>query len=161
MKQFAGFPARLEYVPVPAAFFSQLLPGINDLNELKATLELFRLLSRRKGYPRYATLTEAAGASGLETAGRALAAAVKRGTFISLEVKAANRSETIYLLNTAADRETLEKIRSGQIVLTGWETAPPGETVVNPAPNIYTLYENNIGLLTPLIAEELKDAEKN
>jgi len=161
MKQFAGFPARLEYVPIPAAFFSQLLPGINDLNELKATLELFRLLSRRRGNPRYATLTEAAGAGGTETTGSALAAAVKRGTFISLEVKAANRSETIYLLNTAADREALEKIRSGQIVLTGWDIMTTGEAVANPPPNIYTLYENNIGLLTPLIAEELKDAEKN
>jgi DnaD/phage-associated family protein len=27
-------------------------------------------------------------------------------------------------------------------------------------PNIFVLYEQNIGLLTPLIAEELRDAEK-
>ena len=27
-------------------------------------------------------------------------------------------------------------------------------------PNIFTLYEQNIGVLTPMIAEELKDAEK-
>jgi DnaD/phage-associated family protein len=27
-------------------------------------------------------------------------------------------------------------------------------------PNIYTLYEDNIGLLTPMIADALKDAEK-
>jgi DnaD/phage-associated family protein len=27
-------------------------------------------------------------------------------------------------------------------------------------PNIFTLYEKNIGMLTPIIAEELKEAEK-
>jgi len=161
MKQFAGFPSRTEYTPIPAAFFSQLLPGIEDVNELKLPLQLFRLLYSRKGYPRYATLTEVAGANVTEVIKNALAAAVQRGTFLSLEVAVPNRQETIYLLNTAGDREALEKIRSGQIALTGLEIKTSGDAVANNPPNIYTLYENNIGLLTPLIAEELKDAEKN
>jgi hypothetical protein len=31
MKQFTGFPIKTEYAPVPAAFFSALLPEITDI----------------------------------------------------------------------------------------------------------------------------------
>jgi DnaD/phage-associated family protein len=37
--------------------------------------------------------------------------------------------------------------------------APISVTVERP--NIFTLYEQNIGALTPLIADELRDAERN
>ena len=34
------------------------------------------------------------------------------------------------------------------------------EVITEKSPNIFTMYEENIGLLTPMIAEELRDAEK-
>ncbi len=174
MKQFAGFPAHPEFIPVPAAFFSQLLPGIDDVSELKVTLHLFRLLYPRKGYPRFVTRTEltgdinlltslaAAGKTGAAAIAPALEKAVNRGTILALQMAKGDGAETVYLLNTAADREALQKIRSGEITLAGWDIFKPAEREVAAIPpNVYTLYESNIGILTPLVAEELKDAEKN
>jgi DNA replication protein len=173
MKQFAGFPARTEFVPVPAAFFSQLMPEIGDIDELKVTLHLFRLLYPRKGYPRFVTLTELENDIGLKTSLKVgdkaekpsletiLGKAIERGAILSLKVNQEAGVETIYLLNTAADREALTKIGSGEIKLAGLDIKNKPREAADPAPNIYALYESNIGILTPMVAEELKDAEQN
>jgi len=40
MKQFTGFPAKMQFTPLPNFFFSTLLPQISDIAELKTTLHL-------------------------------------------------------------------------------------------------------------------------
>jgi DnaD/phage-associated family protein len=62
-------------------------------------------------------------------------------------------------MNTESDRRALAKIQSGELDL---GALPKGEPYpVSPEqPNVFTLYEQNIGMLTPMIAEELKEAEK-
>src|SRR5216683_1034701 len=53
MTGFTGFPSgKNPYVPVPDAFFTVLLPEIEDTAELKVTLHLFWLLAQKKGNPR-------------------------------------------------------------------------------------------------------------
>ena len=58
-------------------------------------------------------------------------------------------------------RQIVAKIKNGELNLPGLkareQTCP--ETATEP-PNIFTLYEENIGLLTPMIADELRAAEK-
>jgi len=50
MKGFAGFSTkRTRLVPVPDLFFTELLPQIDNLWELKVTLHLFWLLFHRQG----------------------------------------------------------------------------------------------------------------
>jgi DnaD/phage-associated family protein len=168
MNDFNGFPARMEYTPVPNVFLNSLLPEITDTAELKLTLHLFRLLYFKKGSPQYVALSELKNDAGLmagmsnngETLQQALAAAVQRKTM--LHVAAADgRHDDIYLLNTAANREAAEKIEGGEKQLAGFETKRVIPEVPTAAqPNIFTIYEENIGLLTPMIAEELRDAEK-
>ncbi len=54
MKGFAGFPAgKQPYTPIPNLFFSEVLPAIDHLGELKVTLHVFWLLAQRKGERRY------------------------------------------------------------------------------------------------------------
>ncbi|MDP2920297.1 MAG: DnaD domain protein [Dehalococcoidia bacterium] len=172
MRKFGGFPLKTDYAPVPLAFFSTLLPEITDAAELKTTLFLFRILYLKKGFPRYITYRELAADAGLlfslrphgtvpgEALRRSMAAAVKRGTVLHLALTRNTGQEDIYLLNTVRDREALEKVKNGEIRLPGLELKPPaGEILTEPAPNIFTKYEENIGLLTPLIAEQLKEAE--
>jgi hypothetical protein len=65
MSEFNGFPARMEYIPVPGIFLSNLLPEITDIAELKLTLHLFRLLYFKKGSPQFVTFNELAGDAGL------------------------------------------------------------------------------------------------
>jgi DNA replication protein len=172
MKKFEGFPARMEYTPLPNVFFSGLLPQIDDMAELKTTLHILAKLYRKKGYPRYVSyqelLSDDSLASSLrgennkpETAlQKALEKAVKRGTILLLAMEKDGVSEDVYFLNTASNREVVEKIQDGELELAGLKTT--GKKYIPPEelPDIFTLYEENIGILTPMIADELREAEK-
>ena len=55
---FAGFPpGRLRVTPVPNLFFSELLPTIDHLGDLKITLYAFWALAQKEGPFRYLTLS--------------------------------------------------------------------------------------------------------
>ncbi len=167
MNDFNGFPARMEYTPVPNIFLNTLLPEINDAAEMKLTLHLFRLLYFKKGSLQYVTFQELTGDAGLmacmenneEILRQALAAAVKRNTILHAAAED-GKHDDIYLLNTAANRGNLDKITGGETRLPGFEVKRVIPEVPAAQPNIFTVYEQNIGLLTPMIAEELRDAEK-
>ena len=50
MQRFNGFPpGKARTVAVPGQFFSELLPMIDDLAELKVTLYLFWALQQQEG----------------------------------------------------------------------------------------------------------------
>ena len=185
MKAFLGFEASPSeaYTPLPEAFFTQLLPTIDDLAELKVTLYALWLLRDLRPAPRARTQRRsgarpvppslraisleqlkgqapllrsllAAGPTGRaaeELINEGLERAVARGTL--LKVGAGERSW--YLLNDAASREAVKKMERGELALKGVEGPAEVER-----PNIFTLYEQNIGLLQPLIAEELREAER-
>jgi DNA replication protein len=172
MKQFSGFPARMEFTSVPNVFFSSLLPQIDSMAELKTTLHVLAALYRKKGYPRLVTYRELAGNAGLmrslkgaeespeEALRGALKMAAERGTLLHLAFDRDENAEDVYFLNDESGRQAVAKIKSGEIILTGLSVKE--QTYVEPEepPNIYTLYEQNIGMLTPVIADELKDVEK-
>ncbi len=174
MMQFQGFPSggRVEYTSIPNVFFSNLLPHITDIAELKTTLHIMAALYVKRGSPRYMSSSELLGnislMTGLKSLGgnpeealrNALKLAAERGTLISLPVEINGKTETLYLLNTESERAAAEKIRSGEIKLEGIKAVASAPVAVEPLPDIYTLYEQNVGMLTPLIADELKDAEK-
>ena len=172
MTQFQGFPSSgVEYAAIPKIFFSSLLPQITDMAELKTTLHLIPALYVKKGFPRFISFSELLGNADLmaglkSTAGQpeqvlrgALKLAADRGTIIDVAVNQNGKAENIYFLNTEVDRQAAEKIKSGEIMLEGLK-AVPVIPEVEPLPDIYTLYEQNVGMLTPIIADELKDAEK-
>ena len=168
MNGFNGFPARMEYTPVPNIFLNSVLAEITDTAELKLTLHLFRLLYFKKGSPQYVTVNELLSDTGLmsgmnnneEILRQALAAVGNRNTILHAAAED-GKHEDIYLLNTAANSESVGKIEDGTKQFTGFEVKrviPEVPAAVQP--NIFTMYEENIGLLTPMIAEELRDAEK-
>ncbi len=172
MKSFSGFPAgKVHFTPLPNLFFSKLLPAIDDLAELKVTLHIFWLLHQKKGYPRYVSRQEleADGVllGGLKGTGQepeecleqALERAVARGTLLHVTAQQGDERNDWYFMNTDVGRRTVDKIRHGELELEA--VILPGEVRLEvERPNIFVLYEQNIGLLTPLIAEELRDAEK-
>lgn len=171
MKRFTGFPAKTRFTPLPSLFFSALLPQISDPGELKTTLYLLAVLYQKRGYPRLVSFRELLSNASLmrslgemsaspETAlRRALQMAIERGTFLHLALAGNGDTEDIYLLNTESDREAVAKIQSGELVLGELRTTGQDTEVVE-TPNVFTLYEENIGMLTPIIAEELREAEK-
>jgi len=170
MTQFQGFPSggKVLYTSIPNVFFSALLPQITDIDELKTTLHIISTLYNRKGYPRFVSYGELLGNISLmqglkgseETLRNALKMAVERGALLSVSVEKENVSEDIYFINDESSRQAVEKIRSGEIKPVGLKAGTQIPVPTEELPDIYTLYEQNIGMLTPMIAEELRDAEK-
>lgn len=172
MKPFGGFPARMEFTPVPNLFFSRLLAEIDDPAELKTLLCVFQAIYGKRGSPRFTTYNELAANTGLMTSlgggeksavvlHTALAMAEKRGTILHLALDREGKTEDVYLLNTPAEQQVRERIKNGELKLpdlTFKEPACPETAAV--MPDIFTVYEENIGLLTPMIADELREAEK-
>jgi len=172
MSQFSGFPARMEFTPIPNYFLNVLLPRISDIRELKTTLHVLAALYRKRGHPRFVTCQEMLNNDGLmkslkaddeeppEALRRALQMASQRGTFIHIALDRDGSTEDIYLMNTEADRKTAARIESGELKISGLKAAEKTYVEAEEPPDIFTLYEQNIGMLTPLIADELKEAEK-
>ncbi|HWQ83895.1 MAG TPA: DnaD domain protein, partial [Anaerolineales bacterium] len=79
---------------------------------------------------------------------------------LTAETPAAHGSpaEAYYFLNSARGRAAVEAIQRGE-----WRAPanlPGGPDLSLDHPNIYQLYEENIGPLTPMIAETLREAEQ-
>ena len=135
MSQFSGFPARMEFTPIPNYFLNVLLPRISDIWELKTTLHVLAALYRKRGHPRFVTWQELTGNDGLmkslkggdeepqEALRRALQMASQRGTFIHIALDKDGSTEDIYLLNTEADRKTAARIESGELKISGLKAA--------------------------------------
>jgi DNA replication protein len=169
-RTFAGFPAGARATAVPSVFFSELMPLIDDASELRVTMYLIYALGRRKGYPRFITARElraeapllaslGSETESLDLLQHGLDGAVERGSMLRLDLQRGERQETLYFLNAPADRRAVELIRDGRLQL---GRPLPAEAGV-PSPkreNVFQLYEENIGPLTPLVAEELREAEQ-
>lgn len=171
MPGFEGFPANSRITPIPSSFFTDVLPQIEDLTELRVTLGLFSRLNLKKGPVRFVTLKELAGdlqlMSGLGRQGKdpsqqlneGLRKTVGRGTFLHLGLERPDSTDHLYFLNTPAGRHAIELVQRGEVDL---GAMPKIEAIAGPSEhkNIFGLYEENIGVLTPLIVEELKEAEE-
>lgn len=159
MKLFSGFPqGKLEVTPIPNLFFSELLSAIDDLAELKVTLHILWLVAHSKlPYVRTDDLRadrtlmqslKVIDAKPADALQRGLDLATERGTLLNLG--------DLYFINTDKGRRAFEKMQSEELP----RTAAREPADVAERPNIFVLYEQNIGVLNPMIAEELQEAEK-
>jgi DNA replication protein len=154
---FKGFTDNETFTQIPNSFFRELLKEIDDLAEMKVTLYLlwrishmessFRCLSRidiAEDKPFMTGISSDELDSGLKKA-------VQRGSLLRVD-----RPEGVfYFLNSPRGRANAEVMKKGGLDISDYPaSAPPSERS-----NIYKLYEQNIGPLTPLIADSLKDAE--
>ena len=185
MPAFSGFAAGTQSsVPLPEQFFTSLLPEIEDQAELKVTLHLFWLLSQKRGAPRCASERELAADPVLRRSLRrkgdprppeerlraGLELAVARGTLLRVRLRLDEELVSWYFFNTEPSRRAVTQLQAGEMaaerllrlegpVADGAGAAENEMVAVElERPNIFTLYEQNIGLLLPMIAEELKDA---
>ncbi len=167
---FSGFPpGKVLLVPLPVQFFTQLLPEIDHLGEMKVVLYAFWRLSQSEAPIRYLTradfvsdeafmrgLTED-GSTASEALDEALARAVARGVLLAEQVTVGDEVVTLYFLNSPKGRAAVDAVRAGH-----WRPQP-GETrpvhLYLERPNIFRLYEEHFGPLTPLLAERLEEAE--
>jgi DNA replication protein len=168
---FAGFPqGRLRTTPIPNLFFSELLPAIDSIDELRVTLYAFWALAQKEGPFQYLrpqemmadrilmAAFEAGPLPAEEALTEGLERAVARGTLLKASLKEDANSQEYYFINTPKGRAAIHALESGEW-RPGGEIGAPVELAIE-RPNIFTLYEQNIGPLTPMIAERLRDAER-
>jgi DNA replication protein len=157
MGKFPGFSDSETFTRLPETFFHRLLNEIDDLAELKVTLYAIWRIEHTEGslralrqmdfvdQPQLSDLDADEIASGLEKA-------VSRGTLI----RVAKKPDVFYFLNSPRGRAAADALRKDkQHAPAKAASTPPVER-----PNIFKLYEENIGPLTPIIAETLRDAEQ-
>ena len=153
MNKFKGFTDSETFTQLPDKFFHELLKEIDDAAEMKVTLYFlwrvehldspFRALSKMDFDVKGLGLAADEIKSGLEKA-------VKRGSLLKVQKEAA----VYFLLNSPRGRAGVQAIESGS-----WNPKM-GSMLLMERPNVFKLYEENIGPLTPMIADALKDAEE-
>ncbi|MEW6403671.1 MAG: DnaD domain protein [Chloroflexota bacterium] len=151
---FKGFTDSETFTRIPDSFFHHLISQIEGAAELKVTLYFlwriehmdgpFRAMCEPDFEPKALGLSEDEVKRGLEKS-------VQRGTLIKLE----HEAEAFFFLNSPRGRATAKAFADGK-----WgKSAKTRSTPPVERPNIFKLYEENIGPLTPLIADMLKEAE--
>ena len=164
MQIFSGFSSGIEVIPTQ--FFTELLPLIEDPAELKVTVFVFHLLNQFEGDQRFLftedfTEQEAFMRGLSEDTAEAeqmlehgLALAEERGTLI----KALYAEKSIYFLNSPKGRAAVQRLEDGTWIPNSFLHLSGRSEVLRPT--IFKLYEENIGPLTPMIADILRDCEQ-
>ncbi len=134
-------------------FFRRLLKDISDLDELKVTIYAlwrmdhmdgkFRALAETDFDPRDLGLAIDAIHLGLD-------AAQKRGSLL----KSLHEGQALYFINSPEGQAAAQAYAKS-----GWPASALVSSTPLERPNIFRLYEDNVGPLTPLIADALIDAE--
>jgi len=127
------------FISLPDSFFTQAVPKIKDLAELKIVLYAAYLILQKKERTYFVTYKELRSHELMatideKTLRQALNSAIEHGTLFHSTLNINGVLEDVYSL-TADSRQ-------------------PSTF------NIFALYEQNIGIITPMIAEELKEADR-
>ena len=157
---FTGFPSNTDQYPMPGPLFGVLLEEINSLEELKVIIRMIRMIQNKKGPIKSIRLTEILSDRILVNAigegskiRKGLDSAVRRKVFLEVISNQGSRS---FYLNSPANQEYINK---NNLDKQDWELDnEPWETSKKRS-EIYLLYEQNIGLLTPIITEKIKEAD--
>ncbi len=167
MDKFSGFGGKKDGVtPISSTFFTELMPSIDHLGELKVTLFAIWFLAQQEGnllgirFNHF--LSDPTLMNGLnqskEFLVESLDKACQRSSILRYQQENAPIEEAVFFLNTPKGRAAIKALHKG-----AWSTADQDQSVLTTPvqrPNIYKLYEDNIGPLTPLIAETLQETEQ-
>lgn len=147
---------------MPEAFFTDLLPLLSSAAQIQLMLYLFWHQEQDPGRVHYVRLMDLTGDPTLvemiggETQIKdTLSELVHLGAVLQAELSWLN--ETYTFINSPQGQAAVQAIQSG----TWQDTGQPHQTVqmAPEKPNIFKLYESNIGPLTPMVAEILKADE--
>jgi DnaD/phage-associated family protein len=138
-RQLSSSQSKTGFISLPDSFFTQAVPKIQDLAELKVVLYASYLILRKPERPYFVTYKELLShelmaTMGEETLRQALDSAVEHDILLHSTLNINGMLEDVYSLTVDSHQP--------------------------PTINIFALYEQNIGMITPMIAEELKEAER-
>jgi DnaD/phage-associated family protein len=155
-------PNRTGVVPVPADFITVHLPRITSIVELKVSLHLYSLITAQTTRPRRVSwdallfdtvlqrslLVVAPSSAYSDVLSEGLAAAVQRGSFLHV-VRSDQHGRAVnwYVVNTVENRRWAD-VQTDMVSTSGAEAAP----------DVLRLYEQHIGVVTPMLLAELRAA---
>lgn len=170
-RKFTGFlVATSPSVAIPLPFFTDVLPQIRSIEELQVTLALFRHAAAGGGLEtplaeravlrdrllRDALRREGSPRDPQERIAGGLDLALARGTLLRFTASAGRHRQSWYYVNTAANRATVSAMEEGHAPpppIVWGDDQPP--RIQLDRPNLFRLYEQNIGPLTPLLADRM------
>lgn len=160
-------------VAIPLAFLRDVVPAITNTDELQVCLALFRLLAESGNeetpiaeasimYDQTLRKTLRVSGSTATLDARifdALELAVGRNTFLRFVAVSDAKQAAWYFANTPVTRALVQAMQQGRIPAPRvvWDGAAAPQIATDP-PNVFRIYEQNIGPLTPLIADQLNTA---
>ena len=149
MNNFNGFTSSETFTQVPDSFI-RMMDEIEDVAELKIALYAIWRIEHIEGNFRALREADFEAESlglGIKESKRGLKKCLERGILL----KAENEADVLYFLNSPRGRLAVDSFMKGKLSRVGSATRERS--------NVFKRYEENIGPLTPLIADMLKDAE--
>jgi DnaD/phage-associated family protein len=148
----------------PKNFFIDLLPNFENVDELKVYIFLVWLHNKKDFVLQKVTENffisqakqEGLLSGNIENLKAAIHACVKKELIV--EINLPESDETLLVLNTPVYNIMFEKLFAGELNLNNLflSKSPKNQEDAN----IFKLYEENIGLITPIMAEILKEDEE-
>src|SRR5438105_8133169 len=158
-------------IALPAELLMEVWPHVHDLQELKLAMAIAVLasldgtasvsLDRLQSFEltRQALAAESPEPFEIRLA-RTLARAVANGIILRLAIRIGGRRQELYLSATNDNRRHLAELRAGDESVLEAVGIPIEADVTLYRANVFALYEQHIGPLTPLLADQLRDAER-
>lgn len=165
---FKGFAAQSRLVRIPEVFFQEILPELDDMDEMRVTLYSLWYLERLEqpvkylhvsDYMRDKALMRSFGGDPETHLMAGLHKAITRGTLLCYGNHSSLHKNDLILANTPRSQAAMAALHSGKVTIDQLASHPVQMDIIRP--NIFELYEQNIAALTPMMAEILKDAEIN
>ena len=166
---FEGFRTGARASTLPAQFFTEVLPEIEDADELRVTLYALyaitrpgrpQLVMRASEMAREETLARMfAERGGVTAVRRCLDAAAARGALLAL---ALDDGDALYFVHNDGGTRLRDRVIAGALEVPGTSIATR-VTAAEPAPRATrpaAVYEQEIGLLTPAVALAIAEAEQ-
>ncbi|HEU65533.1 MAG TPA: DnaD domain protein [Chloroflexi bacterium] len=172
-RQLSTFKKKPGLISFPDTFFTRVMPEIQDLAELKVVLYVAYLILRTQDQP-FALCHSERSEESSPTQDKPCEeshAAQGRPKFVTYqELKAESHRLSTDLSEEKLRRALNSAVEHGALLRSNVNIDGVPEDVYSlPIPiyrdhepniNIFALYEQNIGMITPMIAEELKEAER-
>ena len=157
------------YTPTPNIVFGKLLDEIEDINNLKFILRIIWMINQVKRVPKYITIKEITSdkilypiiyKESVKEIETACISMIQKPSLNELlmchQINENGSHNTIVALNTSRNKAMLFKIQQIDQSDSVFQSTVD---IAEETSNIFKLYEDNIGVLNPIIADELKAAE--
>ncbi|MGE3856419.1 MAG: DnaD domain-containing protein [Dehalococcoidia bacterium] len=168
---FEGFRAGARAATLPAQFFTEVLPEVEDADELRVTLYALYAITR-PGRPLLAMRASELAAEeplarlfaqrgGAAAVRRGLEAAVARGVLLGLRLDDAALADgdLLCFVHNDGGRRLRDRVAAGAVEVPGAARVLIAEPVAR-ASRPAAVYEQEIGMLTPAVASAIAEAEQ-